>query len=648
MVSRFSQSSGQPMKTDPSSSKTGFLKSYILPALIIFLMPAFGLWFFSHVENYYDGEFRDSLVSQVRTDAAMSEEDRKNTIEFYERVPISKILASNKSEVRDLQEQFASVSKRYAVFRWMRRASAVSLISSVAVFLAVGAGVVLSFRSQRAQYWSLRIGWNVLRWYALIQVVCQGALAVALSFWITAFWFERYFMKLIIAAAILAGVGVLQLVKAIFSKVTSESRFDGLLLTKEAAPLLWQRVSEMASRLGIAPPDHIFVGIDDNFFVTEHEVVVGEQRFQGRTLFASLSLLKTLTRSEADAVLAHELAHFSGDDTLYSRKISPLLGKYAQYLNALYEGGIGKVVFYVMHLFWNLYQMSLGKLSREREFRADRIGGELTAPQDMGNALVKIAAYCRYRHKVQSNLFGKEENVKIMDVSAQIEKGFPDFAVACANGTELAESGTPHPFDTHPPLASRLKSLGIDSDSALKVPIQLPALADSWFPAIESAAEVEAAQWKEFEGNFHKAHEESLAWRFKPEGEAEVAHVAKFFPETGFSSPKGVTATIDYEKVNVSDWEAPITFASMGECTMEDHLGGKRLIIKYREDDQSNKTRKLQFKDLKGSQPGTDFLTVFQNYYGRYLASKRYHELKAEEAAEKQSQTAGGETKTGK
>jgi Zn-dependent protease with chaperone function len=119
-------------------------------------------------------------------------------------------------------------------------------------------------------------------------------------------------------AAVFALLAVGLLVKAIFTKVKSESQFEGRRLQKEAAPALWQRVSEMAAKLGIAPPDHIFVGIDDNFFVTEHPVKVGEQRYEGRTLFASLSLLKTMSRREADAVLARTRALQWGGYALFA------------------------------------------------------------------------------------------------------------------------------------------------------------------------------------------------------------------------------------------------------------------------------------------------------------------------------------------
>ena len=82
----------------------------------------------------------------------------------------------------------------------------------------------------------------------------------------------------------------------------------------------------------------------------------------------------------------------------------------------------------------------------------------------------------------------------------------------------------------------------------------------------ELAAQIEAEQWQAFEQMFHKAHEESLAWRFKPESEAEIAHVVKYFPELQFSTAKGVTARLDYEKVHVSDWEEPVRFASVTGC----------------------------------------------------------------------------------
>ena len=609
----------------PAFTKLGFIKSYLLPALVTFLIPGFSYWFFNHVELHYDHRIQEKLVAQIKADRQLTAAERENAINFYQRVSVSKILASGNPETKALQDSFEKLKTRYGIFRWMKRIALTCLLVGAGAFVAVGIGVLLSFRSQKAQYWSLRLGWNVLRVFALIEVLGQGALAVALSFWVTAFWFEQYYLKLILIAALLAICAAFVLITAIFKKLPAYSEFKGRLLTKESAPSLWGRVTQMADKLGIARPDNIFVGIDDNFFVTEHPVKVGEQQYKGRTLFASLSLLKTLSRSEADAVLAHELAHFSGEDTIYGRRISPLLGKYVHYLQALYHGGISLPIFHFMLFFWNLYQLSLNKLSRQREFRADRIGAELTSPRDIGQALVKIAAYCKYRQKIQEDLFGKEENVEMMDVFDRIEKGFPAFMSTCLAGNELAESGTPHPFDSHPPLGGRLENIGLDVQSVqtgLKFQNTVPDVADSWFSAIEGAAAYEAEQWKEFENAFHKAHQESLAWRFRPEGEAEIQHVEKYFPKIKFYNSRGVTAVVDYEKLVVSDWDSPLLLSTIVKCRLEDTYGSQKLIIDYQIQGESKKHRKINPKDFRRND--ANFLETFKRYYARHVTAKNY------------------------
>jgi Zn-dependent protease with chaperone function len=613
-------------------SQTGFIKSYVLPLLVIFLIPGFSLWFFNHVEAYYDRQIRESALTQIRNDNELTAEKRQKALQFFESVPLSKLLASNDPEVKKMQDSFSDLQFRYATFRWMKRTALLCLGTALVALIAAGIGLRFSTRSQNALYWNLRVGWNILRVFAVVQVVGQGVLAVALSFWITAFWMEIYVIKLIALIGIFAICAIGLLVAAIFRKLPNFSEFEGTLVKKEAAPELWQRVSEMAQKLGIAPPDQIFVGIDDNFFVTEHPVKVGGELYNGRTLFASISLLKALSRSEADAVLAHELAHFSGEDTVYSKRISPLLGKYFHYLQALYQGGLSRPVFHFMFFFWNLYQFALNKIRREREFRADRIGAELTSPRDIARSLVKITAYCKYREKVQSTLFETDASFETMNVFERVEKGFPQFMSSSVQGTELAESGTPHPFDSHPPLDSRLASIGLDT-KVVQPDDPIPALSETWFAAIEGAAAIEEAQWKAFEDNFQKVHQETLAWRFKPEGENEIKHVVKFFPEIQFTNSKAVTATFDYEKLHLSDWDAPLLYSTIATCRVDDALGGKVLTIDYKlESDTKTYNRKIKFMDFK--KEGADFIQTLEKYYSRHLTSKKHHEEKANPPAE--------------
>ncbi len=196
---------------------------------------------------------------------------------------------------------------------------------------------------------------------------------------------------------------------------------------------------------------------------------------------------------------------------------------------------------------------------------------------------------------------------------------------SCTNGTDLAESHTPHPFDSHPPLASRIQNLGLDAPAILKTQNSLPAVSDSWFSAIEGAATMEAEQWKEFEDAFHKAHQENLAWRFKPEGDDEIKHVVKYFPEVQFTTAKGIVATLDYEKIFISDWESPVFFSTVVSCRLEEHLGRHRLVIAYTGGGKTQ-NRKVNHKDLK--KEGADFLKTFEKYYGRHMTARKYLEQK--------------------
>src|SRR6266536_101821 len=249
------------MTAKPNFSKVGFIKSYLLPVFITFLIPGFALWFFDYVEAYYDAHIRESVLSQIRGDQRLTDTQRRNAVKFYESVSVSEILASSNPEAKPLQDNLENVRTRYAVFRWMKRIAFICLVTGGAAFVAAGIGVLISFWSRNAQYWRLRLAWTVLRLFALIEVLGQGALAVALSFWITAFWMEQYYPKLIVIAAILALCAAVLLIAAIFRKLQSYTEFSGRLLKWDAAPSLWQRLSQMAERLGIAPPDNIFVGI---------------------------------------------------------------------------------------------------------------------------------------------------------------------------------------------------------------------------------------------------------------------------------------------------------------------------------------------------------------------------------------------------
>lgn len=417
-------------------TKVSFAKKFVLPALLVFLIPVLSLLFFLHAQDRFDSQAREAVLGQIRADKQMSEQQRAKAIDFFTKVPMSTLM-TNDEFAKDVNP---GARFDYATFRWMIRLAALAIVGGLAVFMLAGVCVWCSLHSQLAQYWSLTAGWHVLRLYGALHTFVQGVLILALSYWVTALWMHVYSVKLIGIAGVLALIAVGTVIVAIFKNPRSDFVVEGTVLTPETKAPLWEELNGICSKVGTAAPDQVIAGIDDNFFVTEQPVTVNGKQYTGKTLFVSLALLKHLHASEANAILAHEMAHFSGQDTLYSKKIAPLLQRYANYLQTLQNNPITLPVFYFMLCFRALFEVSLRRLSRAREFRADEIAAATISPRDVAAALLRTVAYSRFRTKVEMELFKHEAALAAADVSARIDQGFPAYALASRPSRTSASS----------------------------------------------------------------------------------------------------------------------------------------------------------------------------------------------------------------
>jgi Zn-dependent protease with chaperone function len=108
----------------------------------------------------------------------------------------------------------------------------------------------------------------------------------------------------------------------------------GTELTTGSQPRMHAFIAAIAARIGTDPPDDVIAGLQPTFFVTTTEVrVLDRQRpCTGRTLHVSLPLMHLLSEQELAAIIGHELAHFKGRDSVYSRKFQPV---YAGLVGAL-------------------------------------------------------------------------------------------------------------------------------------------------------------------------------------------------------------------------------------------------------------------------------------------------------------------------
>lgn len=588
-------------------SKVGFVRTFIVPALWMFLVPVLGLMFFLHAQSTFDEQAREGMLKQVAADRTLSPEERAQSEEVIRNVAFSRLIRDPEfAEGVDSGVRFD-----YATFRWMIRIAALCIAGGIGAFLFVGLCVVLSMKSQRMQYLSLSSGWHVLRICSALQTIGQGALLVALSFWVTALWMNVYVVKLIAVIAIMAVCAVGLVLKAIFTRPKTDFVIEGELIAQEEARELWQDLSSICQEVGTDPPDQIIAGIDDSFFVTEQPVTIGETVYKGRTLFVSLPLLKQLDGSEADAVMAHEMAHFSGNDTTYSRKIAPLLVRYGNYLQALYEGGLTIPIYHFMLCFRVLFELSLGKLSREREFRADAVAAQVTSPQDFSSGLMKIVAFSDYRQSVEEELFKQEETSAIANITEKIDSGFSSYALSFVqNDDNIGNLQTSHPFDSHPPISERTAALGVELKSLLNEEVLSTDGDGTWYHNISCAQKMEKQQWEAYEERFRNFHEQALCYRYLPANDQERKIVIKHFPEVEIEGKDGLLV-IDYEKIAAPKWDAPVYWSDISNCTMNEttlHITTK-----------SNGVQKLATHRYGKRQQ--ELFAVFQNYYARHMAA---------------------------
>jgi Zn-dependent protease with chaperone function len=461
--------------------------------------------------------------------------------------------------------QFALVEK---VAGW-------ALVAGGALLLLIGTLAALAFARRQLQLLSFLAGWRVLVFASAAEIALQGAFAVWLSFWITAYFFQVYILKLILIAAFVAAAAVFGAVKAILARARTNNEVQGELIAADAAPALWTRLRDYAGRLGTAPPDVVIAGVDANFFVTEQPLRVNGTQTQGRALFVSLPLLRVLAQDEADAVLAHELGHFVGGDTAASATLGPKLVQFDTYLEHMRVGGLTVVAFFVLHLYRLAFELALSKSSREREFAADRVAAGLVSADALARSLVKVSAYSLYRGEVEGKLFEHDERHDgQLGIGQRVAGGLAEFSQSPAFVEGVRRGGVPHPFDSHPPLRERMRNVGAEvaEDRFAQIVSEPPAT--TWIDSIAPADAIEGRLWAAFEAAFAQAHEESLAFRYEPADEEELALVLKYFPPVSFALKKGNAFEVNHAGMVLPDGKGTLPWDKVAKLEYEDNSVG--------------------------------------------------------------------------
>jgi Zn-dependent protease with chaperone function len=275
-----------------------------------------------------------------------------------------------------------------------------------------------------------------------------------------------------VPVALIAGIGLAPLVSVwaaikglmvVFRPPAGE--VVGLSVDLGLAPTFKALVQEVCRRVGTVFPEKLLIVTEPSFFVTQSSLKTldGGTHF-GRILAVGAPLLYELESLELKSVLSHEFAHFTGKDTLYSRRVLPVFRTISSVLQSLTAGGGGGFAGFVIEVllmvprycivtFVRYFASIDSLLSRSRELRADRVAAESFGSEAFRSALVKVSRNALFYQKSLDNL--RPEGNFFAYVHGRIQASAAQLDETLAEEAKRAEDV----FDSHPSLAARIDAI---------------------------------------------------------------------------------------------------------------------------------------------------------------------------------------------
>lgn len=255
------------------------------------------------------------------------------------------------------------------------------------------------------------------------------------------------YQSLLIFTAVMGMGG--SLISLAISKWTAK-RMVGAEVIKEPAnqeqKWLLETVRKQAEAARIGMPEvAIYNSPDVNAFAT------GMNK-NNALVAVSTGLLSSMSRDEAEAVLAHEVSHIANGDMVTLALIQGVVNTFVMFLSRVIGHTVDKVVFKTergqgpaFYITMIVAELLLGILasiivmwfSRQREFRADLGGANLAGRKKMIAALEKL---------------------KLGQARAQEEAQLPE-KIAAFGISGAQKMGLKRLFMTHPPLDERIAAL---------------------------------------------------------------------------------------------------------------------------------------------------------------------------------------------
>ncbi len=429
-----------------------------------------------------------AVIERVRketgkSDAMLPTSDGKKisaVTAYRNTVRMEKKLSAERRNIQDRLWWLRSVC-RFLALAVIALGASGALMGAFGLFTVRQSGI-RAFYSREALLSGFRRGLKKLPWIiGSVGLFIALSIAVAVAFELVAFVRNgaegRLSGKLIITGVMVIGFLIFfggKLVWNIYRASRAVFGRDPLCLmgknvSREEAPLVWEFVASVAGRAGATMPDAIVLGLDEGFFVTEHPVALlnGERVPEGRVLYLSLPYLAYMTKPEAEAVVGHELGHFTGADTEYSLKFSPIYAAAVDNLRAVgaAAGGDSDLLGFVARpalmlgvYYLDSFDLAVQHWSREREFAADTMGAAIAGREAVALSLLRISVLGPHVCRALGECWhkgGQLEGGVLNRVRELVrEEGLGD-------PLDYLEEKQAHPTDSHPATCQRLEAVGV-------------------------------------------------------------------------------------------------------------------------------------------------------------------------------------------
>lgn len=381
------------------------------------------------------------------------------------------------------------------VARWREPAAWLAAGAGLASLLAAAVGTVLMLvaaRRGRQSRAALVAAFERVRHAVPAALGCLvGGLALALlggvAFEASGLWFlpriDTGELKLAAVGVVLAGAVLWGAVSTLRSLRGALRLFEprptplfAFPVAEGDAPGLFALLRELAGERGAAMPDVVAVGAVESFFVTSfpRDLWAASTLARGRTLHLPLPVVATLSPGELRTVLAHELAHFSGEDTAYSMRFAPVYAGLERSVAAVAaaRGGFNRhgadmllqPHLALANLVFEQFHLVVQHWSRQRELEADRAAVQSGSADALATSLLRTglagAALDEALARIAEHPGDAPPDLSAALVARSRAEGLGDPAAHLADRP-------PHPTDSHPPTLQRIEAAGVAADPGL-------------------------------------------------------------------------------------------------------------------------------------------------------------------------------------